>query len=400
MKKGKIKFYQRFFFILICFNFLSCNFIKDKIGSYYFNKAKKIAEREEVSEIEIDRFYDYLMKALDYKKDIPKSIDLVEGVTQASLKAGYVKAYENELRFFKKYVEKNPHSWEVYLNIINIFSLKGDLYNLSNLKSDFDRETMKDKNFKILSFIVEVNMLYWVQSYAQISLNNDYDEMIDYLSKYCTYAREIYEIKSESDSGFLNNVSPELIYYFNSTLSDFTTRQNSIKDNCSILEKLNKDQNFQKLVKYTIDGNRHFAKKEYTNAIIYYKAALSIDENFFDARKNLIEAEFQNLLALSLMKRNKDELVDFVYDKTQYLDEMLSEKASRLTNLPFSDNDKFISGVYALKAAMLSVLLDENIGSDKKNKIEKSIRNLLNEAIKYDPANKMAKELISRFASK
>ncbi|HOJ87275.1 MAG TPA: hypothetical protein PLN68_10160, partial [Elusimicrobiales bacterium] len=107
------------------------------MGDYYLSKAKKIANSEEVSEKDIDNFYDYMMKSLDYKTDIKESVSMVEEVTQASLKAGYVKAYENELKFFKKYVERNPKAWEVYLNIINIFSLKGDLYNLNNLKEDF-----------------------------------------------------------------------------------------------------------------------------------------------------------------------------------------------------------------------------------------------------------------------
>jgi len=385
------------FFVALSFS--SCNLVNQQIGGYYFNKAKKIAHSNEVSEREIDKFYDYLMKALDYKNNIPESIELVDNVTQASLKAGYIKAYENELKFYKKYVEKNPQSWDVYLNIINIFSLKGDLYNLSTLKDDFDKRSQSNKNFKILSFLVSTNLLYWTQSYGELSLYNSYDETMDYLNRYCSYSRGIKEVIDLNNRLFFKDADPGLYYYFTSSVSDINAKMPSINRNCQILDKSTVTPDFAKLIKYTVEGNKYFAKKDYSNAIIYYKAALRVDDSFYPAKKNLIETEFQNQLSLSLMKKDKTKLVNFIYDSLDELDNVISSTES-ITQLPFSDSDKFISSVLSLKAAMMSVLIDDNISDSKKARIEKNINDLLNDAIKYDPQNKMAKELLNRLFQK
>lgn len=389
-----------FFFVLVSINFVSCSYIKNKIGEYYLNKAKKISQMDEVSENDIDRFYKYVMKALDYKPNIPQSIKMVEYVTQASLKAGYVKAYEDELKFYKKYVDKNPMAFDVYLNIINIFSLKGDLYNLENIKEDFERQVDKNKSFKVLSFITETNLLYWTGVYGENSLNVSYDEVYNYLNRYCNYAKNIYNVKLLNDNGFFKDVSSELMYYFNTTFSDFLSNEKKVKQNCDIFLSIKNNSNLQKIIRYVIDGNRHFSKKEYSNAMIYYKAALSLDESFYEARKNIIEAGFQNHLSLSLMKRSKEDLISFIYDNISYLDEIIAEKDEIVIKMPFTDKEKFISQVYSLNAAMMSVFIDENISPDKKQKIEQRIKRLLEQSIKYDPSNKMAKELLNRFENK
>jgi len=385
--------------LMFLFSFNSCDFVKQKVGDYYFNKAKKIASMEEVSERDIDKFYEYIMKSLDYKTDPKESIELVEDVTQASLKAGYIKSYENQLKFLKKYAEKNPKAWEVHLNIINVFSLKGDLYNLNNLKEDYERKIPADKNFKILSFMVETNLLYWNESYGELSLNNTYDEMIDYLSKYCSYSKDINDVIALKDSGFFKDCDSGLNYYFESAITDFKNRESKIRKNCERYSKIQSDTNFSKIVRYVIDGNRHLAKKEYSNAIIYYKAALSLDENFYDAKKSLIEAEFQNNLSLSLMKRDKTDVENLVYDRISDIDDMINT-SNNLTKIPFSDNDKFLSKLYSLKAAMLMVLVQDDMNKNKKERMLNTIRKAVENSIKYDPQNKMAKEILSRLEQK
>lgn len=391
---------KKLIFLIFIFSFVSCNFIKSKMGDYYLSKAKKIANSEEVSEKDIDSFYDYMMKSLDYKTDIKESVSMVEEVTQASLKAGYVKAYENELKFFKKYVERNPKAWEVYLNIINIFSLKGDLYNLNNLKEDFEKKALSDKNFKLLSFIVETNLLYWSEVYGQLSLNNSYDEMMDYLSKYCSYFKDINNVKNLNDESFFKDADSGLYYYFSTTLSDFLNKAKNVKRNCDLYSRINSDSNFSKIVRYTIDGNRYLSKKEYSNAVIYYKAAVSLNEEFYDAKKNLIEAEFQNKLSLSLMKRDKTDAENLVYDKMSEIDDMIRIKDGELSSLPFYYNDKFVSQLYSLKAAMIMVLIDENTPKNKKERLENSIKTSIENSLKYDPQNKMAKEILARLNQK
>jgi len=153
-------------------------------------------------------------------------------------------------------------------------------------------------------------------------------------------------------------------------------------------------------VRYTIDGNRYLSKKEYSNAVIYYKAAVSLNEEFYDAKKNLIEAEFQNKLSLSLMKRDKTDAENLVYDKMSEIDDMIRIKDGELSSLPFYYNDKFVSQLYSLKAAMIMVLIDENTPKNKKERLENSIKTSIENSLKYDPQNKMAKEILARLNQK
>ena len=379
--------------VVFLFSLNSCNVLKEKIGDYYFNKAKKIAAKEEVSEKEIDNFYEYLIKALDYKNELSGSIEIVDNVTSQSLRAGYVKAYENQLKFLKKYIEKNPKQFDAYVEIINIYSIKGDLYNLSKLDDEVKKMSLNDKNFKALSFIIETNILYWSAAYGELSLNSNYDDVVGWLSKYCEYAKNLFEIKYLYDNKFFNDINSSLKYYFDNIISDFTVKENEIKYNCQVYEKIKKSDDFQKIVKYTISGNSYLSKKEYSNALIYYKAALAIDENFSYTKKSLIEAEFQNHLSLSLMKRDKKDLENFVYDRITDIDDLISNKN---IVFPFLNGDKFLSQLYSLKAAMLKVLVESDLNEKKKEKIKSELKRCVMESLKYDPKNQLAKELLDR----
>jgi hypothetical protein len=372
----------------------SCNIVKEKIGDYYFNKAKKIASKEEVSEKEIDNFYRYLIKALDYKDDLKGSIELVDNVTTQSLRAGYIKAYEEQLRFLKKYIEKNPYQWDAYIDIINIYSIKGDIYNLYRLDEDVKKRVIDDKNFKALSFIIETNILYWSAAYGELSLNSSYDDVYGWLSKYCEYARDIMEVKSLNDNKFFDSINSSLKYYFDSILSDLTQKENEIKYNCQIYNRIKNSEDFQKIIKYTISGNSHLSKKEYSNAIIYYKAALTVDENFVYTKKALIEAEFQNHLSLSLMKRDKTELENFIYEKFSEIDDIISSYNNLF--FPFVSYDKFISRLYSLKAGMIKVILESSIDERKKEKLKENLKKCITLALKYDPKNQLAKDLMEK----
>lgn len=378
---------------LLFFTLSSCNVLKDKIGDYYFNKAKNIVLKDEATEKEIDNFYNYLMKALDYKKNLPGSIELVDNVTTQSLRAGYIKAYENQLKFLKKYIEINPYEWDAYSEIINIYSIKGDLGNLSKLDDEINKRTIDDKNFKALSFIIKTSILYWSMAYGELSLNSNYDDVYGWLRKYCGYAKNLIEIKSLYDNKFFDDINSSLKYYLDNMIADFSTKEDEINYNCEIYNKIMGNDDFKKIVKYTISGNYHLSKKEYSNAIIYYKAALNIDENFAYTKKALIEAEFQNQLSLSLMKRDKTELENFIYDKLQDIEDLIY--MGRVF-FPFINRDKFLSQLYSLKAAMIKVILAGDITSIKKKKLESEFKKSVMEALKYDPKNQLAKELFDR----
>lgn len=379
---------------VLSFASVSCNKIKPKIGDYYYSKARKIASQSEVSEKEIDKIYEYLIKALDYKNKLPGVVELVDNITQASLKAGYIKAYDNQIKFLKKYVEKNPFAFDAYINLINIYSLKGDLYHLSNMSDEISKKLNENINFYLLKSIVDINLIYWLEVYGYNALNEGFDEMFDYLKRYCRHSDFVMKTNEYDKKGQFKNSDSGIYYYFTSSINDFMTKISGVKNNCYMLEKINNDSSYKKLVNYIIKGNKHFTNKEYNNAVIYYKAALNVDYNSPVARKALVEANFQKAISMSLMKRNKEVVESFVYDNLSEIDDILSYGKVK-PDLPFMDNDKFVSQLYSLKSAMLSVLLDSNSVRNKEQ-LKKKIVYYLNESIKYDPQNKLARELLEK----
>ncbi|MCX7905833.1 MAG: hypothetical protein N2446_03935 [Elusimicrobiales bacterium] len=389
------------FFSSILIFITSCSYIDSKIGDYYYYKAKKISAKEEVTESEIEDFFNYMIKAVERKKNIPEAIDIVDNVTEASVKSGYLKAYDYQFKFYKKYIETNPYAWNVYLNMINIFAVKGDVYNLKNFADDFDKNSSLKPEFKLLSFITKANLLYWFESYGYLSINDDYDTFINYLDNYCKAFKDLNDVILIDKEGYFRDSDTNTYYYYNTLVNDLISKENFIIKNCELGKKIKSDQNYYKTIRYFIIANKYLSKQEYSNAIIYYKAALNLNEDFVEARKGLIEAEFQNLLSISLMKKNNEELIEFVNDKIDEINRIIKKiNNGFVLNVPFVASDKIISSLYTLKSAMISVIYENEKNENKKSLYFKDLNISLNEAIKYDPSNRLAKDLYERFINK
>lgn len=385
---------------LVCLFFTACSYIETKLGDYYFWKAKKISSKDEVTQTEIDKFFDYIIKAVEKKRNLPEAVDMVESVTDASIKAGYLKAYDHQFRFYRRYIEVNPYAWNVYLNIINILALKGDLYNLANLASDFDKNRARPE-FKMLSFITKVNLLYWLESYGYLSLNEDYETVMDHLERYCMTFRDINEIILLDKQGFFKNADSQLYYYYFGSLNDLMAKEGFVVRNCQIRERVRSNQAYSRILRYLIAGNRYLSKQEYANAIMYYRAALNINDRFLEARKGLLETEFQKALSISLMKKKNEDLIELIKDNMDEVDDMIKEKNKGSGSaVPFLSDDKLLSSLYTLKSAMLSVLYENERNEKKKSTYFKELTLSINEAIKYDPTNRLARDLYDRFVSK
>lgn len=392
---------MRKFFVIYLFFFLSsCSYFNSKLADYYFYKAKKISSKDEVTESEIEKFYSYIIKSIE-KKNIPQAVEIVDKVTDASIKSGYLKAYDNQLRFYLRYIELYPYSWNVYLNVINIFSLRGDIQKLSSFISDFDKRSAEKAEFRLLSFITSINLLYWLESYGYLSLSDDYETMMDYLSRYCSTFKNINDIIILDKQGYFKSADSSLYYFYITSLNDLLSKEDFIKRNCTIAERMKSNSNYAKIIRFLISGNKYLSKQEYSNAVIYYRAALNMNEGFIEAKKGLIEAEFQNALSLSLMKKSNEDLIDLIHDRIFDIDEMISErKQISASAVPFVSDDKLISSLYTLKSAMLSVLYENEKQNKTKQSHYQSFLNSVNEALKYDPTNRLARELYERFVKR
>jgi len=395
-------------FSLSAFLFSGCSFYKDKMAGYYLSKAEKIAAEEEASEEEIDSVYECLSRAVEYKPNLPKSVEVSEKITEASIKSGYKKAYELQIEFIKKYLKLNPYSWDVHLNLISAYSLKGDLRNLDFLIGEFEnmeRYEQDEKNkfsFLVLREIAHSNILPWIESQGYLSANVNSDHIVTYLSQYRNYMDKAEEIRKSLEdpkrADLKKSMDRLLADAYEVSVAEAFKNKNEIRRNRWISEKINSDQKFLKALKYTVEGNVYLLKKDYSSARILYKSALSNHEGFINAKKQMVEVDFQEAMSLALMKRDNTELKDSLYSCYDEINDMIEDSPSYFSRVPFVSNEKFLSDLYSLKAALISALMTvENFSPKKKRKIQAEFKTALDKAIEINPQNKLAKEIFERY---
>jgi len=377
------------------------------MSKHYISKAEKIVLKEEVSPDEIDKIYEYLSTALDYKKDLPKSIEISEKISQASIKCGYQKAYDLQINFIRKYLKLNPYSWDVQINLISSYSLRGDLKDLDLLINEFENMESNEANeknkfsFLVLKAIAYANILPWIESQGYLSTNINPEHTIEYLKEYKSYLDKAYKVKEKiEDKNNLTlkqSIDKQLQDAYEVAVYEAFKNEKEIKRNIWIYEKINSDPKFSKALNYTFEGNKYLIKKDYRNARILYQAAINNYENFVNARKQMIETDFQQAMSLALVNNKTENLKDTFYTCYEDIKELIENSPSDFSLIPFISNDKFLSDLYALKAAIISGLLTiEDFPPKRKLKIKAEFEFSLNKAIELNPNNKLARDMFER----
>jgi hypothetical protein len=398
---------KKLIFLPLLFSILSCQFSKEKIANYYLNKAEAISKSEEVSTDEIDKFYLYLSKALDYDKNLYRAVELSDKMAQESMKAGYFKASELNMELIKKYLRLNPYSFNIYLNLISVYSIKGDIINIEDLSNQLNSLYVKseDKLNKIrIKMLIQTsycNILPWLESKGYLSMNTNPDETINNLSKYVNYANKIFNLKKEieEEKELAEKVEKEIYYAYEIAEKEALKNMDEIKRNISLEEMLSKDQNYSKALDFFLNGNIQLAKKQYPNARIYYKSALSNFPDLINAKKQILETDFQESMSKAITRKDLSGIALPLYGYNQKIKEIAEEAEEKKSQIPFISDDKFLSEIYALKAAILTSILtvDNKLPQKRKLKMKEEIEDALDKSIKLYPQNKMAKDIFERF---
>ncbi|NLI09949.1 MAG: hypothetical protein GX447_04225 [Elusimicrobia bacterium] len=389
--------------LLLSVSLGGCGYYHEKMAERYVKKAEKISLASEASSEEIDSVYEYLSKALDHKHNIPKVLEISERTAQASAAGGYMKPSEMNLELVNKYLRLNPAAWQVYLNLISAYSIKGDLINLESLITKLYSVQNKIPpeeriTLKVLTAICQFNLMTWLQSEGYLSVNSGADKLLSNLNRYADYVSRAKTIKEEikKEETSLASVEREITYAYEISMNEAFKDEKEISKILKLYELSRQDSNYLKAVKYAADGNAFLSKKEYSNARIYYKAALSNYPALINAKKQLIETDFQEAMSEALNQKNTSGLKETLYDCYQEINDMIQENSSAESAMPFVTAEKFLSEAYSLKAAILTALMTLEENSAKKERIKSQIDAALNKAIELYPKNKMAKDIFDR----
>ena len=156
---------------------------------------------------------------------------------------------------------------------------------------------------------------------------------------------------------------------------------------------------FKKALEITVEGNKALVKKDYSRARAFYQGALANYPAFLDARKQQVEADFQEGASLAILNENRQAARALLLRAYKGSAEVIEAGLGKGNCMPFAGADKFMSEIYALRAAVISALgAVEKPGPRQKPRMEKDFKEALDAAVKFNPDNRIARELLERYA--
>lgn len=388
-----------------------CAFIKTKIAAYYISKAEKpLSSRTAIADAEFIKAYGYVEKALEYDPKTPEAVQALDKLTDAAYRAGFSNALEIEINIFGRYLKNNPHSWEAYLAIINSVALVGDLYFLNDMVgvlSKMSADLAGKPGFyeaKICLALVYAAMAPWVESQGYVNVNKNSNILLEKTKEYAALLKKLLELKQDiakieaSNPEFKKQASSRILSSYEVAVGDVFKNQKEIARMFKISEDIASDEQFAKAVELTVLGNAYLAAREYSKARAMYQGALSNYPDFIDARKQMLEADFQEGAGLGIIENRLKTARQLLYSAYEDSEDVIEFALEKGNFIPFLSKEKFIAEIYSLKAAIISAI--NAVDRDKlkgREKWEMQFKYLLEEALKFNPENRLAMDLLDRY---
>ncbi len=386
---------------------------KSKASNYYLSKAEKIYKSNLSSDKDLRKAYLYIDKSLQYNPQSFKALNLLEDLTDSAYRGGYSDTLEMEVSVLKKYLKENPYNWNAYLLIINALALRGDVFvlneiseKLSLITDSFKGKSEGNKNYFHSNLTLGLcygTIIPWIQSEGYLNINRNSQKVIEKTKEYMEFMDKLYEVDklikklAAQDKTLTKNALSRLLNSYNIALEDVTKDKDEILRMKAINKKIKADKQFVKGISMTIEGNTHFLKKDFSKARIMYAGAVGNYPDFIDAKKQIAEIDFQQgaLIAISGAKNEAIQLLYKAYEETDDVIELLE----RGNHMPFVPKNKFAGETYSLKAAIISAINALRKGNpSSKLALEREFKYYLDEAVKYNPENRLARDLLDRYA--
>ncbi|MCK4935446.1 MAG: hypothetical protein KAR84_01220 [Elusimicrobiales bacterium] len=393
--------------------FSSCSMFKSKASDYYLSKAEKIYKSNLSSDKDLRKAYAYIEKSLQYNPQAFKALNLLEDLSDSAYRGGYSDALEMEVNVLKKYIKKNPYSWNAYLLIINALALRGDVFALNEISENLSVTTdflkgknEKDKNYFHANLALGLccgTIIPWIQSEGYLNINRNSQKVIGKTKEYMKFMDKLYEVNkvikkmAASDATLRKNALSRLLNSYDIALEDVTKNKSEILRMKAIAKKIQTDKQFVKGISMTVEGNVHFMRKDFSKARIMYAGAVGNYPDFIDAKKQIAEIDFQQgaLIAITGDKKSAIQLLYKAYEETDDVIELLK----RGNHMPFASKNKFAAETYSLKAAIISAINALKKGNVRsKMALEREFKYYLDKAVKYNPENRLARDLLDRYA--
>lgn len=385
-----------------------CGMIKETASGYYLSRAERTLAGQNPSRADIEKAYADIGRSLDYSPYSRRALEALERLTGRANKTGFARGSELEIAVLKRALRASPDNWQVFSAAVNALSVRGDVYSMQELASRLPAPGAEKGGGRyetaMALALCYASMAPWVESEGYLSLNKDPDTLIEKAREYARVRRRALElraalVKMEAAEPALRAGAPQaLLSSADVALGDLARSGPEAERVYASVARMDAEPAFLKAVGLTVQGNNALVRKDYAGARALYKSAMQNCPGFIDARKQLVEVDFQEGAGLALTGAGVKAGKQLLY---RAYDESGAVIAAALENpgwMPFMPGDKFLADTYSIRAAViLSVNAIEKGRLKHKGRLEKEFKDALSEAVRLDPRGGLAKELLERY---
>jgi hypothetical protein len=387
-----------------------CGMFKQKAAEYYLGKARKEAAAAAPAPADLEAAFADLDRAVSYAPGSEQAVGLLEDLADAAAKNGFAKAQDLEAATLKKMLSLAPANWHAREALTNFYASRGELSGLAGLADQAGQMTASpDPGTRYCAMLsalaARADALPWMESEAYLALNKTPEIFFEKAGAYAEAAGRLPGLKAEldklaaSDPSVKKAAPAELVSAAEVAYADTLRSPEAVARAVEFNARAGADKVFRKAVEMTVQGNAALAKKDYSQARAFYQGALNQYPDMLDAKRKLIETDFQEGAALAASGGDQKAAAQLLYKAYGGAGEVITA-ASRSGNvMPFIKLDKFLGEVYALKAADLAALHAVE-GRRLRNtaKLEAEFKAALDEAVRLDPEGSLAKQLLERYS--
>jgi len=388
----------------------ACGFAREKAAVYYLSKAEKVVSGKSAAPADIEKAYGCIDKALSKAPDSERALALLEELSEKAYKSGFERGGELETAILKKTVNANAANWQAVMSLITVLGERGDVPSISELSLLLETRASYGTAAAIYSSRLLLLSCYsalasWLETDGFLALNKDAERLESNASSYVSVIEKIRALKARLDkeeagsSELKQNIPASLISSAEVASADALKNIAEAEKIKNIVDLLARDVGFKKALELTVEGNKALVNKDYPRARAYYQGALGNYPNFVDAQKQQVEADFQEGAGLAIVNENRQTARALLLKAYQGSGNVIAEGLEKGNRMPFVSGDKFMSEIYALRAAVISAFCAaEKPGPRQKPRMEKDFKEALDSAIKSNPDNRLARELLERYA--
>jgi len=395
---------------LVAVSLMGCAMVKEKVSGYYLSRVLKTLALQNPSQAELETAYSDIGKSLDYRPASRRSLETLEELTEKANKAGFARGFDLEIAILKRVLRGSPSNWPVYSAVINALSVRGDLYSLNALAARLEAENSSKDAPQPYATSMTLALCYasmapWVESEGYLSLNKAPDTLIEKAREYTRVRRRAEELQraiarmDAADPVLKKKVPEELLSSVEVALGDLAGSGPEAERVYASVAKMDAEPAFIKAVSLTVQGNVALVKKDYSQARALYQSAVQNYPDFLDARKQLVEVDFQEGAGMILTGAGVKAGKQLLYRAYEESDAVIETALEKPGWMPFMTKDKFLADTYSIRAAVISAVSSIEKGRLKnKAKLEKEFKAALDEAVRLNPQGKLARDLLERYS--